>query len=366
MSWFVLALSVGRIHTLPIPTIEPRAPSCDNLHNCRTMWNLIWSCMATILLCIWVAVHPNIPGADDKWTQVISQRVRIALIALVAPELIILWAVRQWLNAHELARKYRKYGWTRTHGFFAIMGGFVYYKDDKPPVILDPTELAPYLQTGEIDITQKEIRDKSRADVLSKGLVVVQTGWFILQCIARCVEHFPITEIELVTLAFATLNFVSYGLWWDKPLGVQCPYRVGKGKPIFQSEVEVKGEYKGEQGGYNGTVFSRSKNLWTTAHGVPIAFIRKTMAAFQAIVACVREKRIWSTAGHVAWVMYENSLGKIGYMGLRKSDDIAPGAKSVPMFYSGKLIRHNIASCYSCLIGHRYTLWGDPLHCVVL
>lgn len=63
--------------------------------------------MATLLLCIWVAVHPNIPGPDDKWTKVISQRVRIALIALVAPELIILWAVRQWLNANQLAKKYQ-------------------------------------------------------------------------------------------------------------------------------------------------------------------------------------------------------------------------------------------------------------------
>jgi hypothetical protein len=63
--------------------------------------------MATIFSCIWVAVHPNIPGPDKKWTKVTSQRVGTALIALVAPELIILWAIRQWLNAHELGRKYR-------------------------------------------------------------------------------------------------------------------------------------------------------------------------------------------------------------------------------------------------------------------
>jgi hypothetical protein len=63
--------------------------------------------MATIFLCIWVAVHPNIPGSGEKWTKVISQRAGMALIALVAPELIILWAIRQWLNAHKLGREYR-------------------------------------------------------------------------------------------------------------------------------------------------------------------------------------------------------------------------------------------------------------------
>jgi hypothetical protein len=50
--------------------------------------------MATILLCIWVAVHPNIPGFDEKWTNVILQHVGIALIVLVAPELVILWVIR--------------------------------------------------------------------------------------------------------------------------------------------------------------------------------------------------------------------------------------------------------------------------------
>jgi hypothetical protein len=251
------------------------------------------------------------------------------------------------------------------------MGGFVLCEDGKPPIILDPTELAPYLQTGEIDITQKEIRDRSRGDVLSKGLVVVQTGWFILQCIARCVEHLPITEIELVTLAFATLNFVSYGLWWDKPLGVQCPYRVGKGKPILHSKAEEEGEYEERrQGRCKGTVLSRSKNILdigktmgTVARTVPTIFIRKTVATFRAIITCVREKRIWGVVCWVAWVTYRNSLGKIGYMGLRTSDDIAHGAACVPMFYSGKLIRDSMERHATLAASAIATLFG-AIHCI--
>ncbi|KAF8657426.1 hypothetical protein AX16_002223 [Volvariella volvacea WC 439] len=58
---------------------------------------------------------------------------------------------------------------------------------------------------------------------LAKAVVVVQTTWFIAQCIARRVEGLILTEIELVTLAFATLNVITYGLWWDKPLNVGYP-----------------------------------------------------------------------------------------------------------------------------------------------
>ncbi|KAF8641491.1 hypothetical protein AX16_009943, partial [Volvariella volvacea WC 439] len=32
-----------------------------------------------------------------------------------------------------------------------------------------------------------------------------------------------LTEIELVTLAFATLNVITYGLWWNKPLNIEYP-----------------------------------------------------------------------------------------------------------------------------------------------
>lgn len=266
---------------------------------------------------------------------------------------------------------YPEYGWTRTHGFFAVMGGFMLCEQDKPPIVLDPTELESYLQSGEIDITEKEIRDKSRGDVLSKGLVVVQTGWFILQCIARCVEHLPITEIELVTLAFATLNLISYGLWWDKPLGVQCPYRVGKGKPIVRSEAIGEVEYEERrQGEWEGAVLSRSKNILdfgksmgTIARTVPTIFIRKTVATFRATITCAREKRILDAVCSVAWVTYQNSLGKIGYMGLRTSDDIAPGAVCVPMFYSGKLIPNNMERHATLAASAIATLFG-AIHCI--
>ena len=121
------------------------------------------------------------------------------------------------------------------------MGGFVLFDDNGPVRPLDPDELQSLAQDGEIDfpcITENEIQDRSKGDVLSKGLVVIQTGWFILQCIARQIEHLPLTELELVTLAFAALNFVTYGLWLNKPLNVQCPFRV----PVKRRTGESKGD----------------------------------------------------------------------------------------------------------------------------
>ena len=74
--------------------------------------------------------------------------------------------------------------------------------------------------------TEAEIKDKGKSDWLAKFLVLLQTSWFVLQCIARAIEHLPITHLEIVTLAYAAMNFVIYIFWWNKPLNVNRPVRV--------------------------------------------------------------------------------------------------------------------------------------------
>jgi hypothetical protein len=70
------------------------------------------------------------------------------------------------------------------------------------------------------DIPESEITGKSSGDGLSKLIAMLQVLWFIVQCIERLRLHFSITELEVMTAAFATLNVMIYIFWWDKPLGV--------------------------------------------------------------------------------------------------------------------------------------------------
>ena len=113
------------------------------------------------------------------------------------------------------------------------------YDGEIPLHPLTPEKINDLVGEGYIDfpdITQKEIKDRSKGDVLSKSLVILQTGWFVVQCIARAIEHLPVTELELVTVAFATLNFVTYVFWWNKPLNVQQSFRVLIKKPIVDRQ----------------------------------------------------------------------------------------------------------------------------------
>ncbi|KAG2353817.1 hypothetical protein BDR07DRAFT_1308131 [Suillus spraguei] len=131
------------------------------------------------------------------------------------------------------------YSWTQTHSFFVLMGGFMLYVDKKPYHTLWPDEVLKLIRAECIDVptlTAKQIHDKSKGNVISKGLIVLQVTWFVMQFITRVIYRLEITQLEVGTLAFAGLNFLTYAVWWNKPLNVQCPH------PVYWKLTESKPE----------------------------------------------------------------------------------------------------------------------------
>jgi hypothetical protein len=111
------------------------------------------------------------------------------------------------------------------------MGGYMAFDDDREVQTLLPDQLEGYSLTGRGNlprITEAEIKDRSKGNIVSKGLVVLQVGWFVLQCIARGKQGLPIAELELVTIAFAVVSFAMFLMWWHKPLDVKRAVRVYK------------------------------------------------------------------------------------------------------------------------------------------
>jgi hypothetical protein len=87
-------------------------------------------------------------------------------------------------------------------------------------------------------VTKSEILDKSKRDALGKLFTVLQTTWFIVQYLERWAAPQPRTQLEVVTLAFATLNILIYLLWWNKPLNVQEPIDVRR-RPSAPRDDEI-------------------------------------------------------------------------------------------------------------------------------
>ena len=263
---FVYYLVQGAfIDANPIPSTYNRSLTenhCTDLEHCRTIWGIIWSCLTTVFLCTWVSVDPNVP-CPKKRNPLLSfaeHRIPLFICALLVPEYVLTWAIRQRARAREIAIGEFELSvkflsitiilnnsslvrrWTITHGFFIIMGGFHLFEhdpeemsnndrgisqDDKPLHPLQVRDLVNCdLYESFIMPTEAEIEDKGKSDWFSKLLVLLQTTWFLMQCMARVREHLPITHLEIVTLAYAVMNFAIYIFWWYKPLNVNRPVRV--------------------------------------------------------------------------------------------------------------------------------------------
>ncbi|KAJ7831567.1 hypothetical protein B0H13DRAFT_2679313 [Mycena leptocephala] len=216
----------------PVPhTLNDRSSpdSCDDINNCRKLFDIIWGCLATIFACTWVSVHPNVPAPNQNRLVLFWRRLKMMLIAVIAPEIMVGFAARQFIAARVLSKEF---GFSRTHGFFFCMGGFV--SSTEYPIVtkkqLADSELGPEFLAAIKKIDAEDIMDKSKGDALSKGLAIVQGLWFTTQCVARVHQHLAVTELEVATLAFAVVNIFIWFLWWNKPLDVQRQIVVGPAK----------------------------------------------------------------------------------------------------------------------------------------
>ncbi|KAG2147719.1 uncharacterized protein EDB93DRAFT_1103997 [Suillus bovinus] len=232
------------IHTLDSSNFSPS--------DTRTLWDILLSCGLTLFACTWTAIHPNIPGVNDGVVLIIFYRLCLMVVALFIPEFMTIWAMAQFHYAQRAAMDFnRGFGaqraqshsddqaicqseravteWTLTHGFFALMGGFVLYVKGEPRATLTPSELREFVYKGYVEmpvITEAEIEDRSKGDGLYKCIAILQLVWFVVQLIARTAQGLPVTLLEIDTLGVAALACIAYPFWWKKPKDIRRPYIV--------------------------------------------------------------------------------------------------------------------------------------------
>ncbi|KAG2362834.1 hypothetical protein BDR07DRAFT_1283676, partial [Suillus spraguei] len=195
----------------------------------RSLWEIIWSCVATLFACTWTAIHPNIPGMNEGKIAIISRRLGIMMMALIAPELMITWSTAQFISACNTAKDFNAFGWTVTHGFFRVDGWLHALRQRRAASYSYTRRAFGFIYEGSVEmplVVEADIEDRSKGDALSKGIAILQLAWFIIQLAARYVQSLPITLLELDTLAVAALTSIAYGFWWKKPKDVGRPHAV--------------------------------------------------------------------------------------------------------------------------------------------
>lgn len=218
------------------------------------------------------------------------------------------------------------------HGHFFIMGGVLLCRDGQPIQVVYPDVFSKLLNNGCIQfptINEQEIRDKSRTNPLFAGMVVIQTIWFLVQCIARLVKGYGITKLELVTLSLVIMNGILLTLWWDKPLDTQHHIQIdqihfpsSRPDPIPNQDPE--------------DISARIR--WDLRRENQLAKRLKIMMRSEGSVSNHKENlvvRCAKAAVLAPYYLVVKLCADFGDMWLRfEADTVEEGALEVPMFYA--------------------------------
>ncbi|PQK15799.1 hypothetical protein BB8028_0006g01210 [Beauveria bassiana] len=209
--------------------------------NGRGTLSLLFSCVFTLFLCVWSAVHLNLPELDESPSSYSYRYFKWSLLGLFGPELVIWAAWRQYISAQSLTKIIRKdlatesddiraQQWTMIHSFYTGMGGFVFdltpsNEEKGSPFItthkrlhVTPRGIQLLAKCGLLPcITTGDITDKSKTDWSGKAFCCLQVSWMVIQAIARAATGLPVTPLETNTIGHVVCALINYTLWWNKP-----------------------------------------------------------------------------------------------------------------------------------------------------
>ena len=204
----------------------------------RGTWSIIWTCLSTIFIAIWVSFHPNLPIATSTGKRLLH-RLGWLFTAVLLPELVATEAYYEYCEMRALVKemKRRNLHCTSIQGFYTVMGGYAYHGSRTDPrecltpkrylwllekkIIMWPVEPKGSEEVPPWYMTDEMIKDKSKADPLVKLVAVIQILAFTLTCILRGAHSLPLSPLEVTTLAYAFCMVIIYFFWWAKPYTVQ-------------------------------------------------------------------------------------------------------------------------------------------------
>ena len=157
-------------------------------------------------------LHLNLPAETDSNLTVLVRKTKWFIMAMLAPELLMLFAEGQWAAAKRSVDDMRAIGithWTMVHAFHAESGGFVLDVPDGKGFPITARQIYYLVEKRYIDapaISAEEIVDKSKADSFAKVVAGAQAGWFAVQIISRGIERLVVSLLELSTICLMTCS----------------------------------------------------------------------------------------------------------------------------------------------------------------
>ncbi|KAL4762784.1 uncharacterized protein BDW70DRAFT_158393 [Aspergillus foveolatus] len=195
--------------------------------NSRSSWDIVWTCLTTIFACTWTVLHMS----------------EIVLIA--SDEFWRVWSLRARCNEAQAASDCRTgvpdswlYRRTKPLAEVTLAAGI----EDREPklhpfpvrwtlaqcwcVQMDGLTLETEDGGYSTNFTEREIKDRAKADTLAKTFTVCQSTWVTANIVARAGYGLSITPFEFATLSYVACAIMAYACWWKKPQDMAVPITI--------------------------------------------------------------------------------------------------------------------------------------------
>ncbi|KAL9068443.1 MAG: hypothetical protein Q9161_006194 [Pseudevernia consocians] len=120
--------------------------------------------------------------------------------------------------------------WTMTHMQFAEANGFwIRYPSPSPSgeeLECSIEELQKFIGNRQIDgpsISEEQLQARGKNDLVTQLIAVLQIVWFFVQTLVRKIQHYQITALEIMTVAFVFCSVFTYGFCLHQPQDVEYP-----------------------------------------------------------------------------------------------------------------------------------------------
>lgn len=195
--------------------------------------DILYTCLITISLCVYTAIHPNIPrpGSRRAWLN----RTGWVITGILAPEYVMWTAFMQHREARQLVsflnNKHRELNpasnkatdrhFDLTYGFFVAMGGFRIdipgvYKNGETSECFTAKGCKRLAELGTfLEIDDRAIGRRQKANSVAKLFVCLEVLWMSIQCVARASSGLPLTLIEIHTFVHVLCAIAVYTLWFQ-------------------------------------------------------------------------------------------------------------------------------------------------------
>ncbi|KAF9041651.1 hypothetical protein BJ165DRAFT_1548501 [Panaeolus papilionaceus] len=205
----------------------------------RTYYDVVYQGFL-MFLSGWISIHPNIPskqvaGKVPFWRKffTLNQSASSSLSTFSSfrkPLSFGLFASspppEHWeRNMKVHAFRKRENGWTTTHGFFLVMGGFKGYREEEPGEQIRVSDFVRLIRANQLafpEISESEILDRSKQDGLAFAAFLLLAIEFWAREIVRATSlDLKISRFESLTASLAIIFFIIRFIWFLKPMDVQ-------------------------------------------------------------------------------------------------------------------------------------------------